>query len=120
MLDIPDHDEILLEAIRIINGERLEDYGDPYECFNRVAKILNVLGFRYKGVELTASDVGFIMMVLKLVRASNKKNIQDSLVDICGYASLTNYVFYKSSINETTQLTIRGLEKSEKNSSSNA
>ena len=120
MSDIPTRDEVLLEAAKIINNERLEDYGDPHECFNKIAQMLNILGFRYQEACLTASDVGFIMMVLKLVRASNKKNFYDSLVDICGYATLTNYVFEKSPINEITQLGVRGLKKSEEDSSSNA
>lgn len=111
---------ILYGAADKLDGDRLKDYGDPGECFKKISRILNMLGFTYQGAGLTSYDVALMMIVVKLVRASNKKNYEDSLIDLCGYASLANCLYEKDLFGEIIQSPLRGSSSFEEDSSSNA
>lgn len=76
---------ILLEADKIVNGERKTDYGCVHQTFEMVAQAFNL----YRGKNLTKQDVAWIMMLLKLVRESHSHK-RDNLVDLSGYAELLN------------------------------
>lgn len=71
---------IAQDAVKIVNGERLEEYGDMRASFNRIAKLWSA----YSGVYLDAFDVAKMMILLKVSRAKNS-NHRDSFVDIVGY-----------------------------------
>lgn len=72
---------ILLEAHKLVHGDRGESYGSPLDDFSRTATMFNAL----KGTNLTAEDVAVFMMCVKLSREANRHK-RDNLVDLCGYA----------------------------------
>lgn len=80
-----EHISILLDAERIINGERQADYDDPVENFNRISKIASI----FAGKELTAIDCCKVMIAVKIAREGNKHK-DDNLIDLCGYAEILN------------------------------
>lgn len=71
---------ILEEAAQVVSGERAEDYGDMKKSFDNIAKGWSVIA----GTEISAHQVGLMMVWLKTVRESNKHK-RDNLVDCIGY-----------------------------------
>jgi|TARA_X000001382_G_scaffold130935_3_gene127979 hypothetical protein len=76
-------DEILREAMRLINNDRAKDYGDAYINHDRIAKLWSVIIDK----EITVKDVMMCMLCVKLARLIHADKA-DSWVDICGYAGL--------------------------------
>ena len=80
---------ILEEAAEITHGDRQATYGHPKVNFSSTAEIWTTLlrgtGTLTPGQELTAHDVGVLMIGLKLVRQAYRPK-RDNLVDIAGYA----------------------------------
>lgn len=74
---------ILQEADRLINGPRLDSYGDVRPSFTAIGKGWELI----IGSPVSAEQVALCMAWLKIVReqASHKR---DNLVDICGYVGL--------------------------------
>jgi hypothetical protein len=72
---------ILLEAQRLVHGDRGADYGHPLEDFSRTALIWSAI----LGVEVTAEQVGLCMIGVKLSRQCNRPK-RDNMVDAAGYA----------------------------------
>tara|TARA_Y100000992_G_C21095735_1_gene410151 strand:+ start:221 stop:499 length:279 start_codon:yes stop_codon:yes gene_type:complete len=85
---------ILIEAARLVDGDRQQDYGHPQDDFKRIATIWSTLLENKLNVDLTASEVGAMMIALKLSRTAFK-NKRDNWIDIAGYAHCadlcTNY-----------------------------
>lgn len=76
------HSEILRTALETIKV-RGEEYGDVLPSFARAASIAgNILDRK-----MTAFDVAVVMVAVKLSRLANKKEHQDSWVDLCAYVS---------------------------------
>ena len=65
-------------------------YGSPQENFERIAAIWNVIlaGKLGKEHEISAADVGMMMMGLKLARLIETPDHRDSAIDAAGYAAL--------------------------------
>lgn len=83
------HDDLMLAADLLTNGERRTEYGDPMIVFNGYAKMWTVL-LRNKlqpGIELEATDVTLCMAALKLARESQRSK-SDNVVDLHGYMSI--------------------------------
>lgn len=74
-------ESILLEAQRLVYGDRGEDYGHPLDDFTRAANIWQVI----LGVPVTAEQVGLCMVGVKLAREINRPK-RDNRVDMAGYA----------------------------------
>lgn len=72
---------ILQKAEEIVSGDRAEDYGDMRTSFDNIAKMWSVI----VGKEVSARQVGLMMIALKLCRENNKHK-EDNLVDCAGYA----------------------------------
>ena len=80
-------ESILQEADRLIGGDRASSYGDALTNFTRVARLWSVV----LGVDVTPEQVGMCMVMLKAARQINKPK-RDNLVDLAGYAALTDQV----------------------------
>lgn len=78
---------VLQEAEEIVGGQRAVDYGDMKKSFTDIARVWSVIA----GVELSAHQVGLMMMGLKIVRENNSPK-RDNLVDIAGYALCTERI----------------------------
>lgn len=79
---------ILDEAKGLVYGEREGAYGHPLDDFTRTAKLWRAY-FHAKGagvVNIDASDVAQLMMLLKISRLLNGYH-RDSCVDLAGYAA---------------------------------
>jgi len=76
---------ILVEAAKIVDNDRADDYGDPRDDFKRIATIWSTLLENKLNVDLTPSEVGAMMIALKLSRAAHN-NKRDNWIDIAGYA----------------------------------
>ena len=77
---IADPESILLEAHRLVNGDRDKSYGGWEEDFTRTAKLASIMTKK----ELTAVDILKIMVAVKLSRSTQRYK-RDNLVDACGY-----------------------------------
>lgn len=79
-------EDLLRKADALVNGDRNEAYGHPYDDYSRVAKIFNAITGQY----LDASDCAMLMICVKLARIGHhheKPTVhEDSLVDLAGYA----------------------------------
>lgn len=71
---------ILKDALDLVEGARMDEYGDAHESFLRIAGLWSA----YLGVSLDTFDVAKMMILLKVSRAKNN-NHRDSYVDIAGY-----------------------------------
>jgi hypothetical protein len=79
---------VLAEADRIVNGQRREDYGGPFESFSDIgAGWAMVLGH-----PVTPEQVALCMIQLKVARAKNGGFHRDSFVDIAGYAQCAEFI----------------------------
>lgn len=92
--DIPEIDvapegitNILLEANRMVNGQRQSAYGHPIDHHGAVAQMWSAL----KGVRFDASEVSLFWIADKLVREMNHNKLDNSL-DIAGYAQVHRMV----------------------------
>ena len=72
------------EALKTINGERQDQYGNPEDAFFRIA----CLWSSYLGREVEGSDVANMMILLKMAREKEGKGKKDNYVDLIGYAAL--------------------------------
>lgn len=80
-------ESILIEADKLINGERRTDYGPPLESFTKVAALWTPI----LGVEVTAEQVALCMAQLKIVRILESYQ-RDSIVDAAGYIGLLELI----------------------------
>ena len=78
-------ESILLQADKIVNGDRNEQYGDPNIAFEEYRTILKATF----GIDLTSAQICKVLMAIKLGRMKYKYK-EDSLVDLCGYAEILN------------------------------
>lgn len=72
------------EALRTINGERQDQYGNPEDTFALIASLWGA----YLGVDVKAENVADMMQLLKIAREKGGKGKRDNLVDNIGYALL--------------------------------
>lgn len=71
---------ILIEAEKLVNGDRQSDYDSPKSNFDRIAKIASVMCNK----ELTAIDCVNVLIATKLAREAFKHK-RDNIVDAAGY-----------------------------------
>lgn len=81
------NESILMEAQRLVYGDRNEAYGHPLDDFTRTAKMWSaILGF-----PVSADQVGLCMMAVKISRQCNSRK-RDNMVDAAGYAATVQMV----------------------------
>lgn len=89
---------ILLEADKIITGDREATYGKFDKNLQAIADMWNtylVAAADADGnIVLSARDVCMMMVLLKVAREANKHK-EDNLVDICGYTALAHKIAKK-------------------------
>ena len=79
---------ILSTAEKLINGDRAKAYGHPKENFGRIAALWNAQLGKKLSEPLTAEDVAYALVQLKMSRLANTPGHEDSLVDVAGYIAL--------------------------------
>ena len=83
----PPPESILQEAERLVNGDRLQSYGEAAESFKRIAKLWTA----YKGIKITPKDVASMMILMKVSRTVTSSK-RDNWTDVCGYAELAHQI----------------------------
>ena len=80
--------DLAAEALRIVNGDRQREYGEPEHNFSAIANMWNAY---IAGIDryLTPADVANMMMLFKLARNATGTGTQDTDIDLLGYALLS-------------------------------
>lgn len=86
------------KADEVVYGEREETYDDPNQNFRKIAQVWSGI----LGIPIKASQVGLMMVGLKLVRESHKHQ-DDNLIDAHGYLMCTERILAQSLGKETSQ-----------------
>lgn len=85
---------ILLEAHRIINGERQQQYGSPEDSHSVIAKMWNGYLRAREAAGcchvIESSDVAHMMVLFKLARQLNGAGKRDNYVDAAGYLGIAS------------------------------
>ena len=76
-------DEILDAAQKCVSGNREQDYGNPENSFNAIARLWSA----YAGYEFGAKDVAAMMALLKIARIASGHAKSDNWIDLAGYAA---------------------------------
>lgn len=81
---------IAREALKVINGERQDRYGDPEDNFQVIADLWHAYlkALKPDMPPLTKDDVATLMMLLKVARIVGGEYHRDNDVDLVGYALL--------------------------------
>jgi len=77
-------DDILKNAMKLINGKRSKDYGDAYDNHQRIADLWSVVF----GFKVLVWQVYLCLILVKVARLINSPKHLDSMIDIPGYAAL--------------------------------
>lgn len=75
--------QALRKAFEIINGERQDRYGNPEDCFNKIAEYWSA----YLERDVNPLDVANLMILFKIARAQHKGDV-DSYIDLAGYCGI--------------------------------
>ena len=76
---------LLLQADKVVNGDRNEQYGDAKQAFNEYSEILKTTF----NISLSPEEICKVMMAIKLGRLKYKFK-EDSLLDLMGYSEILN------------------------------
>lgn len=77
------------DALRTINGERQDQYGNPEDTFRLIAHLWTA--YLYSAalpITITPVMVADMMCLLKIAREKGGKGKRDNMVDLIGYAAL--------------------------------
>ena len=87
----PEPATVLQQAHQIIYGDRERTYGKPEKNLQTIADYwsTHLSSVFNEKLTLTIDDVCSMMILLKTARLANDPHHKDSLVDICGYAALS-------------------------------
>ena len=78
---------VLLEAQKLVHGDRNADYGHPLDDFARTARMWSAI----LGVEVSPEQVGLCKVAVKISRQCNRPK-RDNLVDGAGYFETVSMV----------------------------
>ena len=80
---------VLMDAHRVINGERQQQYGSPEDSHTVIAEMwsgyLQARQSAGHGAALAPSDVAHMMVLFKIARQLNGAGKRDNYVDAAGY-----------------------------------
>lgn len=92
---------VLDKVKEILNGDRLDSYGNPLNSFGRISDYWNNY-LLHKGIvieNLKPSDSAMMMVLFKLAREENKYK-EDNIIDAIAYLVLYNNLL-KEEYNES-------------------
>lgn len=76
-------EQILEKAKDCVCGQRQLEYGTPEDNFGLIARLWS----DYTGAQITSTDVAMMMALLKIARIKHGNAVEDSYVDLAGYAA---------------------------------
>lgn len=77
-------EDALRQAITLISGDRHEQHGDRHKNFGHAAKLISA----YLGIDVSPSQVAWVMVLMKMARDHNGTRSPDNSVDAAGYCGL--------------------------------
>lgn len=82
--------EIASKAASLIGGDRADQHGEAKKTFERIARLWNAYIAARKNpyADISAVDVGWMMVELKKARSMDGVFNMDDYVDACGYIAL--------------------------------
>jgi hypothetical protein len=86
MTDIPARLRILARAAEVTGGERQDSYGPVEQNLQRIADLWTA--YLDREVVITAEDVAWMMVLLKMARSSAHGYHEDNYVDAAAYAAI--------------------------------
>lgn len=84
--------ELLMEALKIVQGARRQAYGTPEDNFQVIADLWNAIirkkiSVDRQTIRLEPTDVACMMVLVKIARLAETPEHRDSWVDTAGYAA---------------------------------
>ncbi len=79
--------EILEQTIRIVTGQRQQDYGNKVVNHRNIADLWS----SYLNKKISPHDVAICMLLVKVARLKNRKT-KDCYVDMAGYAAIAGEI----------------------------
>lgn len=73
------------KAGELVGGDRAKTHGDKHRNFANIAALWNAYLAGNHGREISASDVGYMMCLLKIARTQSGSFNEDDAVDAIGY-----------------------------------
>ena len=73
------------KAGELVGGDRAKTHGDKHRNFANIAALWNAYLAGNNDREISASDVGFMMALLKIARTQSGVFNEDDMVDAIGY-----------------------------------
>lgn len=86
--------EIASKAANLVGGDREAQHGTKVRNFGNIARLWNayLASRRDPAEELSAVDIGHMMVLLKIARTQLGSTNPDDYVDACGYAACAGEV----------------------------
>lgn len=92
----PTRAAILAQAESLINGDRLEQWGEPLENFTRIGQLWLPILREWEGTKPPPpSMVALMLLQLKVARLITSPDSEDSAVDGAGYIALSGELAWR-------------------------
>ncbi len=83
--------DLLVEANKLVGGDRQKDYGDKVENHSNIAKLWSA----YLDISVTAHDVALMMVLLKMARTKLGAVSRDTYVDMAAYGAIAGEIKFR-------------------------
>jgi len=83
--------DLLVEANKLVGGDRQKDYGDKVENHSNIAKLWSA----YLDIPVTAHDVALMMVLLKMARTKLGAISRDTYVDMAAYGAIAGEIKFR-------------------------
>lgn len=99
--------DIAKKASELVAGDRQKTHGDKTRNFLNIARLWNayMLSRPNPWAELTPTDIGHLMVLLKVARTQLGAFNLDDYVDMAGYAACAGEIAWLEASDETTETT---------------
>ena len=83
--------DLLVEANKLVGGDRQKDYGDKVDNHSNIAKLWSA----YLDIPVTAHDVALMMVLLKMARTKLGAVSRDTYVDMAAYGAIAGEIKFR-------------------------
>jgi hypothetical protein len=77
--------DLIEKAGDLVGGDRAKQHGDKHRNFANIAALWNAYLQPKQGALISATDVGYMMALLKIARAQSGAINDDDAIDAIGY-----------------------------------